>query len=60
MVFARVLFRACFVLSATYDKMEQQACIEFSVKLDKFATETLQMLREAFRKYSSNRTAVLE
>jgi hypothetical protein len=43
-------------LSATDGKIEQRFC----VKLGKSATETLEMLREAFGEYSSSRTAVFE
>jgi hypothetical protein len=41
-------------------KIEQDVCIKFCVKLCKFATETLEMLREAFGEYSLSRTAVFE
>jgi hypothetical protein len=33
-------------------KIEQCVCIKFSVKLRKSATETLEMLREAFGEHS--------
>jgi transposase len=42
------------------DKIEQRVCIKFCVKLDKSATETLEMLREAFEEHSLSRTAVSE
>jgi hypothetical protein len=51
---------SCFVLSAMDGKIEQRVCIKFCVKLDKSATETLEMLREAFGEYSLSRTAVFE
>jgi hypothetical protein len=41
-------------------KTEQHVCIKFCVKLDKSATETLDMLREAFREYSLSQTAVFD
>jgi hypothetical protein len=41
-------------------KIEQRVCIRFCVKLGKFATETLEMLREAFGEHSLSRTAVFE
>jgi hypothetical protein len=41
-------------------KIEQRACIKFCVKLGKSATETLEMLCEAFRKHSLSLTAVFE
>jgi hypothetical protein len=37
--------------------IEQRVCIKFYVKLSKSATETLEMLREAFGKHSLRRTA---
>jgi hypothetical protein len=39
-------------------KIEQRVCIKFTVKLSKSATETLEMLREAFREHSLSQTAV--
>jgi hypothetical protein len=36
------------------------ACTKFCLKFGKFATETLEMLCEAFREHSSSRTAVFE
>jgi hypothetical protein len=41
-------------------KIEQYVCIKFCVKLGKSATETLEMLREAFGEHSLSRTAVFE
>jgi hypothetical protein len=41
-------------------KIEQCVCIKFCMKLGKFATETLEMLREAFGEHSLSRTAVFE
>jgi hypothetical protein len=41
-------------------KIKQHACIKFCVKLGKPATETLEMLREAFREHSLSQTAVFE
>jgi hypothetical protein len=41
-------------------KIEQRVCIKFCVKLCKSATNTLQMLQEAFGEYSLSRTAVFE
>jgi hypothetical protein len=43
-------------LSAKDGKIEQQFC----VKLGKFTTKTLEMLREAFGEYSLSWTAVFE
>jgi hypothetical protein len=51
---------SCFVLSAMDSKIEQRVCIKFRVKLGKSATETLEMLREAFGEHSLSRTAVFE
>jgi predicted ArsR family transcriptional regulator len=39
-------------------KIEQRVCIKFRVKLCKFATDTLEMLRETFGEHSLSRTAV--
>jgi hypothetical protein len=41
-------------------QIEQCICINFCVKLGKSATETLEMLHEAFGEHSSCRTAVFE
>jgi hypothetical protein len=41
-------------------KIEQRVCIKFCVKLGKFATETLDMLREAFGEHSLSWIAVFE
>jgi hypothetical protein len=38
-------------------KIEQHVCIKFCVKLSKSATETLEMLREAFGELSLSQTA---
>jgi hypothetical protein len=35
-------------------KIEQHVCIKFCVKLSKSATETLEMLHEAFEEHSLN------
>jgi hypothetical protein len=40
-------------------KIEQRVCIKFCMKIGKSATETLEMLREAFGEHSLSRTAVL-
>jgi hypothetical protein len=50
----------CFVLSAMDGKIEQRVCIKFWVKLGKSATETHEMLREAFGEHSLSRGAVIE
>jgi hypothetical protein len=41
------------------DKIEQRVCIKFCVKLGKSATETLDMIREAFGEHSLSGTVVL-
>jgi hypothetical protein len=41
-------------------KIEQHVCIKFCVKLGKFSTENLEMLRETFGEHTSSRTAVFE
>jgi hypothetical protein len=41
-------------------KIEQRVCIKFCMKLSKSATETLEMLHEAFGEHSLSRTAVFE
>jgi hypothetical protein len=47
-------------LSAIDSKIEQSALIKFSVKLSKSATETLQMLREAFGEHSLSQAEIFE
>jgi hypothetical protein len=44
----------------TDGKIEQLVCIAFCMKLDKSATKTLEMLREAFGEHSLSWTAVSE
>jgi hypothetical protein len=51
---------SCFVVSAMDGKIEQRVCIKFCAKLGKSATETLEMLHEAFGEHSLSRTAVSE
>jgi hypothetical protein len=51
---------SCFVLSATDGKIEQRVCVKCCVKPGKSATETLEMLREAFGEHSLCWTAVFE
>jgi hypothetical protein len=41
-------------------KIEQCACIKFCVKVDKSATETLEMPHGAFGEHSLSRTVVFE
>jgi hypothetical protein len=41
-------------------KVQQRACIKFCVKLSKSATETLEMLCEAFGEHSLSRTGVFK
>jgi hypothetical protein len=41
-------------------KVERRVCIKFCVKLGKSATETLEMLHEAFGEHSLSQTAVFE
>jgi uncharacterized protein YjaG (DUF416 family) len=50
----------CFVLFAVDGKIEQRVCIKFCVKLGKFSTKTVEMLREAFAEHSLSQTAVFE
>jgi hypothetical protein len=42
------------------DKVEQCVCLKFSMKLGKSATETLEMLHEAFGEHSLSMAAVFE
>jgi hypothetical protein len=51
---------SCFVLSVIDGKIEQHGCIKFCVKLGKSATETLEMLCEAFGEHSLSWTAGFE
>jgi hypothetical protein len=41
-------------------KIKQCICIKFHMKLSKSATETLEMLHEAFGEHSLSRTVVFE
>jgi hypothetical protein len=41
-------------------KIDQRVCIKFCVKLGKSATDTLDVLREAFGEHSLSRTAAFE
>jgi hypothetical protein len=41
-------------------KIVQRDCIKFCVKLSKSATETVEMLQEAFGEHSLSRTVVFE
>jgi hypothetical protein len=51
----------CFVFSVMDGKIEQCMCIKFCVKLSKYATETFEMLCEAFGEHSSlSQTVVFE
>jgi hypothetical protein len=43
-VFMSAFSTSCFILSAMDGKIEQRVCIKFCMILDKFATETLEML----------------
>jgi hypothetical protein len=47
-LYTSALSTSCFVLSVMDGKIEQRFGIEFCMKLGKFATETLEMLCEAF------------
>jgi hypothetical protein len=51
---------SCFVLSAMGGKIEHCVCIKFCVKLGKSATETLEMLHEAFGEHALSRAAFFE
>jgi hypothetical protein len=57
--YASAFLTLCFVLSAMDGKIEQCVCIKFCVKLSKSATETLEMLHEAFGAHSLSQTALL-
>jgi hypothetical protein len=50
----------CFILSVMDGNIEQHVYIKFCVKLDKSATETFKMLREAFGEHSLSETVVFE
>jgi hypothetical protein len=41
-------------------KIEEHVCMKFCVKLSTSATETIEILREAFGEHSLSRTAVFE
>jgi hypothetical protein len=41
-------------------KIKQRVCIKFCMKLGKSATETLEMLHEAFGEHSLSRAVVFE
>jgi hypothetical protein len=58
--YTRAFSTSCFVLPAMGGKFEQRVCIKFCVRLGKYATETLEMLHEAFGEYSLSRRAVFE
>jgi hypothetical protein len=51
---------SCFPLATMDGKSEQHICVKFWVKLSKSATETIEMLREAFGEHSLSQTAVFE
>jgi hypothetical protein len=51
---------SCFSLAAMNSKIEQCVCIKFCMKLSKCATETLEMLCEAFGEHSLSWTALFE
>jgi hypothetical protein len=46
---------SCFILSAMAGKIEQRVCIKFCVKFGRSATETLEMLCEAFGEHCKQR-----
>jgi hypothetical protein len=50
----------CFDLSMMDGKIKQHVCIKFCMKLSKSATETPEMLHEAFGEHSLSRRAVFE
>jgi hypothetical protein len=58
--YASVFLSLCFVLSAVDGKNEQHVCIKFCVKLSTSATETTEMLLEAFGEHCLSRTVVFE
>jgi hypothetical protein len=49
---------SCFILSAADGKFEPCVCITFCVKLSKSASETLEILHEAFGEHSLSRIMV--
>jgi hypothetical protein len=51
---------SCFVLPAMDGKIKQYVCIKFCMKLGKSATETLEMLHEAFREHSLSWAVVVQ
>jgi hypothetical protein len=51
---------SCFFLFTMDGKIEQCVCIKFCVKLSKSATETLEVLCEAFGEHSLSWTVVFE
>jgi hypothetical protein len=51
---------SCSPLDVMDGKIEQRVCIKFCVKLGKSATETFEMLREAFGEHSLSWTTVFE
>jgi hypothetical protein len=51
---------SCFVFFLMDGKIKQRVCFKFCVKLGKSASETLEMLHEAFGEHSLSRTAVSE
>jgi hypothetical protein len=53
-------YTSSFVLSVMDGKIEQRVCIKFCMQLNKSATKTPEMLREAFGKHSLCQTVVFE
>jgi hypothetical protein len=51
---------SCFVLSVMDGKINQHIFLKFLVKLSKSATETLEMLHDAFEDHSFSWIAVFE